>query len=433
MEVDQVSKLYSTSNKIKFTSIPERYAVPKEFRAKLSIVHSAVVTYVMDNFSNTRKYRQKVTNVLNYLTFCILQSQPPTFNWVASDPINTMPTDVDFDEVEKELTDFFLTEDAIEWDVSPSDRFISTSNTVERNSIPSQEPKAISAKSDSKATNSIERISTPVKTSTVQNRPLKALKDANKSFTEGSYHPTNEITPKEDLYIQPPRYPRFDVDKIWLKQNAGADTLIIYTTLPEVPTRQNEISITTNINKMTDSELMNLYPKQLIRTRSAKMYEEIEGLSYDDDLGVIIPVEGFTEAQVTDNIIQYPHLYKLKKLDESGKSSNFYKSLEIEGVLYPIEEIWDQLPESKKMPRDPEFAKEYVVRRYLLEESIGIQHKYKMLGTLDPFLTVFMPPADYIRRGYKDTLKIVKYCVQSRVSYKQSRNPILRRLGLANA
>ena len=130
-----------------------------------------------------------------------------------------------------------------------------------------------------------------------------------------------------------------------------------------------------------------------------------------------------------DNIIQYPHLYKLRKIDQTGSTSNFYRSLEIDGELYPVEEIWDNLPESVDMPRDPEFVKEYVVRRYLLEESIGKEHKFKLSGSLDPFLTVFMPPKDYVKRGYKDTLSIVKQCVISRIRYKQSRNPILRRLG----
>ena len=128
---------------------------------------------------------------------------------------------------------------------------------------------------------------------------------------------------------------------------------------------------------------MNLYPKQLIHTRSAKMYERVDGLQYDDELGVIIPVEGFTSDQVIDNIIQYPHLFKLRKLNQEGKPANFYTSIEIEGELLPIEEAWNSLPESQVIPRDSEFVKEYVVRRYLLEVSVGKEHKYKLYGTLD--------------------------------------------------
>lgn len=433
------SRLYSTSNKIRFTSIPEKYAVPRQFKAKLSEVHSSVVSYVADRFVNTRKYRQQVTDALNYLTFCILQSQPPTFSWVASDPLNTMPNDVDFDVVESELGQWFLTEEAIEWDVSPSDTFISPSNDIAPDNLPLQNSNTISPKSRGDKSAIVDKVSTPVQSSTsaketrVINKPLKVAKERQQHATMITENIQNQQpTPKEDLYIQPPKYPRFDTTKVWLKQVVGSDTLVIYTTLPEIPTRQNEISVTTRLESMTDKELMNLYPNHLIRTRSSRMYDEVEGLSYDEDLGVIIPVEGFTEDQVIDNIIRYPHLYKLRKIDRAGQPSNFYKTLEINGELYPIEEIWDELPESKKMPKDSEFAKEYIVRRYLLEEAAGIQHKYKMVGTLDPFLTVFMTPLDYVKRGYKDTLGIVKQCVSSRIRYKQSRNPILRRVGLVN-
>ena len=71
-----------------------------------------------------------------------------------------------------------------------------------------------------------------------------------------------------------------------------------------------------------------------------------------------------------------------------------------------------------------------MVRRYLLEEEAGVVHKYPMYGTLLPYLTLFMPPEEYIRRGYKDTLNIAKQCVASRVSFKQSRNPVLKRLNI---
>ena len=74
------------------------------------------------------------------------------------------------------------------------------------------------------------------------------------------------------------------------------------------------------------------------------------------------------------------------------------------------------------------WVKEYVIRRYLLEEEIGISHSYKIAGSLDPFLTLFMPANKYIERGYPDVLEIVKQCVTSRIRYKQSRSPILRRI-----
>ena len=428
-----MSRIYTSTNKIKFTDIPEKYAVPRQFKAKLSSVHSEVVIYVVDHFSNTKKYRQKVTDALNYLTYCVINSENPDFSWSKSSPIDTMPSDIDFNAVEEYTGALFLTEDAIQWDVSPSDHFRSLDEGKESNNSPVSDQPIKSTKSETNASkyeSNMKKISNPVSSSTVINKPLKAVREAQgKASGNKPVAKSLQPTPKEDLYIQPPKYPRFDTSKVWLKQVSGDDMLVIYTTLPEIPTRQNEISVTTNIDAMTDSELMNLYPNQFIRTRSAKMYEKVDGLSYDDELGVIIPIEGFSEEQVIDNIIQYPHLYKLRKIDQTGNTSNFYRSLEIDGELYPVEEIWDNLPESVDMPRDPEFVKEYVVRRYLLEESVGKEHKFKLSGSLDPFLTVFMPPKDYVKRGYKDTLSIVKQCVRSRVRYKQSRNPILRRLG----
>ena len=84
---------------------------------------------------------------------------------------------------------------------------------------------------------------------------------------------------------------------------------------------------------------------------------------------------------------------------------------------------------ASKIPYNREFVKEYVVRRYLLERDIyHIHHVYPMFGRLDPFLTLFMPYEEYKKNGYNNSVDIAKQCVKSRVSYKTSRNPVLRRL-----
>ena len=71
---------------------------------------------------------------------------------------------------------------------------------------------------------------------------------------------------------------------------------------------------------------------------------------------------------------------------------------------------------------------EYVVRKYLMDiEYKGAEFKYPIFGTLDPYLTLFMPVSEYTNRGF-DAVELAKKCVQSRVSYKQSRSPILRRI-----
>ena len=78
-----------------------------------------------------------------------------------------------------------------------------------------------------------------------------------------------------------------------------------------------------------------------------------------------------------------------------------------------------------------DFIKEYVTRRYILERDIKhIDHKYPIFGDLSPFLTLFMPRENYESLGY-DTEDIAIRCIISRVDYKKSRNPVIRRLNNA--
>lgn len=412
-----MARIYSNTNRIRFTDIPEKYAVPRAYRGKQCEVHSAVVTYVFDNFQNTKKYRQKVVDALNTLTYCLLNNDPPPYKWNSANPLETMPSDFDMAEVEESLGHLFLTDEAIEWDVTPVSHSNKSVTASAANSISSKEENGKSHPMTASSTAPSKKQKAPA------NRPLKEVRRKQKEESA-----TICPTPKEDLYIQSPKYPRFDTSKVWMHATDGGDQLTIYTTLPEIPTKQNEISVTTNLDIMTETELIALYPNHIIHTRSPKMYEKQEGIDFDEELGSIIPIEGFTRAQVVDNIICYPHIYKLKKLDEFGSVVSFYSTIEVDGELLPIEEAWNTLPEASVIPKEPEFVKEYVVRRYLLEEASGMEHKFKMYGTLDPFLTLFMPPGEYIKRGYKDTTSIAKQCVQSRIRYKQSRNPILRRL-----
>lgn len=405
-----MSRIYSATNRIKFTDIPEKYAIPRTFKATLSNVHSAVVTYVFEHYRDSKRYRQQVVDVLNRLTFCVMQNEPPGFEWSSTNPIDTMP-DIDLELVESQLGDIYLVPEAIEWDVQPTDNvFISSlGNAV-------VQPVTNTVAKEAKPTSTISR---PITSSTVREpRPVK-----------NSFIPT----PKEDLYIQPPKCPRFDVSKVWMSAVAGNDNLVIYTTLPEIPTRQNEISITTNVESLTTSELLSLYPNHIIHTRAPQLYERYEGVDYDEDLGCVIPISGFSKEQVIDNLIKYPHLYRLQKVGENGLPEKFINTIEINGELLSINDVWDTLPESKLIPRDPEFVKEYVIRRYLLEEELGVKHQYQMVGLLEPFLTLFMPPEKYIERGYTDTISIARKCVVSRVHYKQSRSPILRRIEKNNA
>ena len=405
------SLIYNERNKIKFTSISEKYCIPAKFKAKQNELHSALIEYVVHNFRNTNKFKSKVVDALNILTYCVLESEAPTFNWRVKDPLSTLP-EYDMDRVRTVVGSYFLDESAIEWDVvevegATGEIFtpVSANNTVEK----------VEAK--------------PIIQSKIENVTPSSITVVNSEPVVNSV--VISETPKEDLYIQAPKYVQFDYNTPWLSVQDGDDTLVIYTTLPEIPTKQNEISVTTDVKKMTDAELMNLYPNHIIHTRSAAMYERVDGLEYDENLGCIFPITGFSLDQVRDNIIKYPHFHKLKRNVGDGEIISFYEDIELDGDLESVTAIWDSLPESRVIPKQSEFIKEYVVRRYILETEAGVEHKYPMYGTLNPFLTLFMPPELYIKYGFNDVVEISRQCVLSRVSYKQSRNPVLKRLNIS--
>ena len=378
-----MSRLYSSTNKIKFTSISENYKVQRSVKGKLGELHSSVITYVISHFDGTMSYKQQVVKVLNILTYALYASEPLPTNWLMTAPFENVP-EIDDDLIQDVLGDIYLTVDAIDWDIKPID-------LVDVN--PKFKPMV------SVATNSSPE-----------------QKDI-----------TIKETPSTDLYIQAPEIPQFDVTKPWIQKQCGADLLTIYTTLPEIPQRQRDISITTNVNRMSDNDLMKLYPNHFVRTRASIMYVPQTNMDFDKDLGVILPIDDYSKDQVIENIIKYPHLYKLAR-EQNDELVSFYAYMEINGELVDTLDVWDSLEISKWIPKQVEFIKEYIVRKYLMDiEYKGAEFKYPIFGTLDPFLTLFMPASDYADRGY-DVVELARKCVLSRVSYKQSRSPILRRI-----
>lgn len=403
-----MASLYSNMNKIKFTSISESYKVDPKKKGKISELHSKLITYVTNNFKNTRKYKQQVVDALNLITYVVYADEPLPFSWSLTKPLDSLP-EMDKDLIEDTLSNIFLTVDSIEWDLDPNMDSTSNYNITE----PIESKSTSSEKSyDSKK---------QVEGSTHSPKQSKGFSKLSRSV----FVPTN----KEDLYIQSPSVPQFDYNNVWLKGNDGADQLAIYVTLPEIPTKQNEISVTTDVDSLTRAELLRLFPNVVIPTRSSVLCgDPIEGLDYEPDIGVLVPIEGFTREQIVDNIIKFPHFYKLTR-EIDGKLENFYNYIEIDGELFKVLDVWDSLPDTQSIPRKAEFIKEYVVRRYLLEKHVkGIEHKYPMFGNLEPFLTLFMPADMYAKKGYTDPEFLARQCVLSRVSYKKSRNPILRRL-----
>lgn len=379
---------------VKFTQLPDKLIYPARIRAKLSTLHSDVITYVVSNFKNTAKYKRQVVDTLNTISVYIKNNDALPSDWSVSNPLTNLEL-LDSSFCEDTLGNLCIKVKDIIWDVqeSETDEQISTDTVV-------------TAKTSSEDT---------VTSSKVVN--VKPKRDIGVVVSP---------TPKENLYIKPPTIPQFDASKPWLQSQLNQNVYTIYESLPIIPVNQSQISVTTDVSKMTIMDMMKLYPNHFIRTRAATMYENHDGLTLDDDIGIILPIVGFSPTQVKDNIIKYPHIYKLTRY-LNNKFTSFYSNIEIDGELHDTLSIWDSLPDSKKMPRNSEFIKEYVVRRYLLERDIlGVEHKYPLFGTLEPFLTLFTTSDDYIRLGYTDVTDIAKQCVISRVSYKRSRNPILR-------
>lgn len=392
-----MSLLYTNTHRIKFTDISDRYAVNRAVKGKLSELHALLITYVTNHFRDTKKYKQMVVDALNMITYAVYADEPLPFDWSPDRPFKDMPS-IDAQLIEDTLGDIYLTVDGIEWDVEPNYTDIDNVSTSED------------------AVQIVERAKPKEKPVNVA-RPIPSAAP-----------PAAVPTPKQHLYIQPPSIPQFDYNKIWMSGKEGADNLVIYTTLPEIPERQNQISCTTDVSKFRYAELIRLFPNRVIHTRSATMYEECNNVELEPTVGLLLPIEGFTREQVLDNVIKYPHIFRLtRKLDD--KLTSFYSNIEIDGKLHDTLSVWESLPESKIIPRQADFVKEYVVRRYLLERDIKhVKHKYPIYGSLDPFLTLFMPIEDYIRYGYTDAENLARDCVISRVKYKQSRNPVIRRL-----
>lgn len=373
----------------KFSQITAQLKYPPAVKAQLIQIHSEIVTTIINKQTFTNKELKSVVQIVNTLSYRVLNHED--LGWNSAFPLscNTLVDDI----VVREY-------------LSPKSMYVAFND--------------INWESDG-ITKIASADATPVELT-----PLPQLSTAN--IPKPKISSESVLTPKENLYIQPPVIPRFSTKDLYASINYDESLHCIYKSLPTVPTKQNEISITTDVSMMTSRDLMKLYPKQFIRTRSAAAYEYSYELEYDEKLGLILPIKNYTRAQLIDNLIKYPHLYKLMKVVD-GEIVNFYTTIEIDGELHKTSEVWKTLPEASKIPYNTDLVKEYVVRRYLLERDVdNVVHKYPMFGTLDPFLTLFTTPEDYAQYGYTNAEELARCCVRSRVSYKQSRNPILRRL-----
>lgn len=234
---------------------------------------------------------------------------------------------------------------------------------------------------------------------------------------------------RDDISLKFSEFPCFDPQKIWgYGKDAAGRIMPIFTTLPEIPKVQNDISITTDVAKMSTSELINLYPDHLIKVRRDEMYEHIQGFDYDEDVGFIPHITGFTREQVVDNIFKYPQ-FNFMYRRVNGERVSFMKYIEVDGELIPLSEAINIVEDMQNLPDSNVFYWDYTVRRYLLERDYDTcQHRYPIIGTFGPWMTLFAPPDVYIQRGYTDTEALARKCVINRVLFYQTRNPLLKEM-----
>lgn len=381
------SKKAGNTKMYNFTELIEHIKYTPYLRAILSRQHANIVNYVIDHFINTNRYKRKVISAINYITNMYASDDYVDDNLNIGELIDSM--DITRDLSYKQIIgSMYVDFEDIIWNLEE------THNVVE-----------------STITNELVDTTKPTK--------VRAGSTVSSPVTEFS-------TSLEDVSLNPPKVPRFESTKPLYSVNIHGINYCIYESLPKIPTRQVEVSCTTNVSLMSNMDVMKLFPKNVLRTRYSDMYTQLPGMAYDDICGIIFPVEGFTKEQVLDNIVKYPHIYKLNRIID-GEPCSFYTHIEINGILYNVLEIWDTLPESKYIPKKVSFIKEYVVRRYLLERDVlHIEHKFDIFGGLDPFITLFMPPEMYSLYGYDDPIVLARQCVISRVAFKQARNPVFR-------
>lgn len=372
---------------MRITDLPNRWVYPRKFRSQLITKHMAIIAYSQTVYDGTSSMKRNILHALNVVSYMICNGENFPDTWNEDNPIDTLPA-ISSKQLKEYLQELYIDYQDVQWDIE-------IPQTLESDDRVEDTPKVVST--------------------------LQKSEDSN----EISSNP-------EDLYVTGPKVPRFDNTRKFISKNIEGTEYVIYKTLPEIPTRQCEISVTTDISLLSDSDFMKLYPKNIFYTRPSEMYQKFNDVTYDPILGSIFPILKFSESDLRDNVVKYPHLENIVRVGYSKGDRvlvEFGKYIEIDGKLYKTKDIWKDLPDTKSLPKSKSVMHEYVIRRYLLERDIlGIDHRYKMFGDLDPFLTLFLPEATYRTFGYSDTLSIAKQCVSSRIAYLRSRNPVLRRV-----
>lgn len=221
---------------------------------------------------------------------------------------------------------------------------------------------------------------------------------------------------------------RVNFDKVWHSGTCDGETFVIGTSLPEIPELQCDISITTNVDRMTIADLIHLYPTREFKEFRHYMTDRFEGCPYDKYVSSYVPIPGYTQEQLIQNIIKYPFPHEYRRFI-NDQFVEVWKQVEIDGELVDIVKAFDQSELYGKVQRCRRVLQEYGYRKAMLDLEYGKAVNYPLIGDIQPYLALVFPEYVYKELGY-DTVDLARKSVISRVSLLRSVNPVIRRIGL---
>lgn len=426
---------------IDFISLPNYYRLLCRHRNIGAKIETAVADIVSKNCRslNTRKSRIAICDLLNRVVYQYISD--PSYKYVEGE----VPDVGDID-IEQELGDLFITINKVDFDSCPvEDAILEDANE----SLSNQSGAVSSSKENIQGASRSE----PDEHIDLDNVSVVDLMlESQQEHKEEELHipPGYELfyvdttsdgyqvsQDRSDISLLTSNMPAIDCTQIYLKSlDLAGRPINVYPTLPTIPTNQCEVSATTNIDTMIDMDFLKMFPNEVIRARHPMMYGtftdvvNVHGdpmeIEVDEVLGYIPVINGYTRKQIIDNIIKYPQFTYWYR-QEGRDRTPFTKYVEIDGELVPrmkwLRESKD--PDLNNVPGNEYFIKDYMYRKYILDEEYGgIIHEYPPFGTYGPFMSLFMPKELYQKFGYKDVANIGRQCVQNRIDFFRSRNPL---------
>lgn len=430
---------------IKFCDIGDRTPVNAKIKAKFQLCFSDIYDWASDNYENRKMFRQKCVSLVNACMYYLNTDGNLPYNWNDIVQMDDPLGDFDENEVKRVVMPCYYDVDDVSWEcLADSAKMRKELVAIQINASENPNEAATSkckqkkpAKASKSSAKSIAKKETASSKDAAQPKASESADARTYTFQAKTSSGERYIasngkesavaeTPKEDLFITSPKYPTV--------AGFSSDVKSVHTSLPIVPKRQCDISCTTSVYNMSEKDLLALYPNQFVKTRAAVMYEPLEGVTLDPQYGLLLPIDGFTDSQVRDSIIRYPHIFQLARVMSDGSLRSFYNDIEVDGELVNTLKVWKYLPESRILDLDSlpsnkervEFLKEYAIRRYILERDVkGVKHKHEVRGSLPEFLTLFMPFEMYKKEGYSNASELAAKCVNARVDYLRTRNPRL--------